>query len=183
MKALIVYDSRYGNTEKIACSLRDGLAGAPEEADVELIRASDAPGAAVAGRDLVLVGGPTHGTNPSPGTHEFLKRIPENALSGVKVAAFDTRTDPEQLKGMARVFARILDQFGYAAPKISVALKKRGGQVIREPEGFIVLDMEGPLQEGELERAREWAQAIAARRVAVCRGFRCTGRPDRQGPA
>jgi flavodoxin len=172
MRALIIFDSRYGNTEKIAFAIRDGLTGeAGAEVEVEAIRAVTAKPEDVAKWDLVLVGGPTHGTNPSPDMHQFLKRIPEDALAGVRMAAFDTRTDPGQLKGMARAFARILDRFGYAAPKISTALEKKGARIVKPPEGFTVLDMEGPLQEGELQRAQAWAVALARQLTYLCRSL------------
>lgn len=165
MKALIIYDSRYGNTKKIAFAIRDGLLDAAGAAlEVEVIHASVAEANQFAGGELLLVGGPTHGTRPSPAVHEFLTRLLPNALTGVNVAAFDTRTDPEKQQGVSRLLARIFDRFGYAAPKISATLEKHGGQVVRAPDGFIVLGMEGPLQDGELQRAQEWAREIATHR-------------------
>jgi flavodoxin len=163
MKGVIVYDSRYGNTKKIAFAIRDGLLDAAGAAlEVEVIHASMAEANQFAGGELLLVGGPTQGTMPSPAVREFLTRLLPSALAGVSVAAFDTRTDPERQQGVKRFLARIFDRFGYAAPKILAALEKHGGHVVRAPEGFIVLDMEGPLQEGELQRARQWAREILA---------------------
>ena len=52
--------------------------------------------------------------------------------------------------------------FGYAAKPIADRLEKKGGQLAVPPEGFYVTDTEGPLVEGELERAAEWARKIAA---------------------
>ncbi len=162
MKALIIYDSRYGNTKQIAFAIRDGLLAAGGAAlEVEVIHASMAEANQFAGGELLLVGGPTHGTQPSPAVHEFLTRLLPGALAGVNVAAFDTRTDPEQQQGVSRLLARFFDRFGYAAPKISATLEKHGGNVVKAPEGFVVLGMEGPLQEGELERARQWAREFA----------------------
>ena len=60
------------------------------------------------------------------------------------------------------MFGKILDRFGYAAPKIASSLVKAGGQVVTPPEGFIVKGTEGPLEEGELERATAWGRQIAA---------------------
>ena len=77
------------------------------------------------------------------------------------VAAFDTRTDMDTLNGAMRLFGKFLNRLGYAAPKISSSLETKGGQVILSPEGFIVGDKEGPLREGELERAVTWGQQIA----------------------
>ncbi len=49
---------------------------------------------------------------------------------------------------------------GYAAPRIVEALKKKGGNLVVPPEGFLVKDREGPLKEGELERAATWAKGL-----------------------
>jgi flavodoxin len=112
--------------------------------------------------DLLIVGAPTHGSHPSPAMKEFLDRVPDKVLTGVKVAAFDTRTDMDTLNGAMRWFGKFLDRLGYAAPKISSRLETNGGQVVMPPEGFIVKGTEGPLEEGELERATAWGRQITA---------------------
>ena len=164
MKALVIYDSLHGNTEKIARAIGDGRSGAVEAFDsVEVVKVGDVQPDQLAGTDLLLVGGPTHGLRPSPTMHEFLSRIPKDALAGVKVAAFDTRTDMDKQPGALRFIGKILDHFGYAAEKISSSLEKVGGQVVKPPEGFIVKGTEGPLEDGELERAADWAGQITAK--------------------
>lgn len=161
MNALVIYDSLYGNTEKIAHAIADGVAAALGSAGrVERVRVGEARPEQLSQWDLLLVGGPTHGSNPSPPMHDLLSRIPKNALIGVKVAAFDTRTDMDTLTGALRLFGKFLDRLGYAAPKIASSLEKAGGQVIQPPEGFIVLDKEGPLLDGELARAADWGRRL-----------------------
>jgi flavodoxin len=161
MKALVIYDSLYGNTEKIAFAIGDGLGGGlGASGSVHVVPVGAAHVDQLAGWDLLIVGGPTHGSHPSPPMREFLDQIPKKALTGVPVAAFDTRTDMETLNGALRLFGKFLDRLGYAAPKISSSLATRGGQVVQAPEGFIVEDKEGPLREGELERAEAWGRQI-----------------------
>lgn len=163
MKAQLIYDSRYGNTEKIACAIGDGLAeGLGASGSVRVLPVGEAHITQVTGCNLLIVGAPTHGSHPSPAMREFLDRIPDGALAGVKVAAFDTRTDMDTLNGAMRWFGKFLDRLGYAAPKISSSLEAMGGQVVRPPEGFIVKGTEGPLEDGELERAEAWARQIVA---------------------
>ena len=108
--------------------------------------------------DALVVGAPTHACQPSPNAKAFLKSIPANGLEGVRVAAFDTRL-PIQETGPAilKVAAAVL---GYAAQPMAQTLKKKGGKLVAEPEGFVVEDAEGPLREGELERAAAWAHQI-----------------------
>jgi flavodoxin len=163
MKALAVYDTLHGNTEKIAHAICAGLASAAGVcAGGEVVKASDTQPDQLTGIDLLLVGAPTHGSQPSTLVHEFLNRIPNGALAGVKVAAFDTRTDMDQQTGALRWIGKIFDRLGYAAPKISARLEKEGGQVIKAPEGFIVKGTEGPPEEGELERAEAWGRQTLA---------------------
>jgi flavodoxin len=161
MKALLLYDSRYGNTEKIAYAIGDGLAeGVGASGSVRALPVGEAHAGQLAGCDLLIVGAPTHGSHPSPAMKEFLDRVPDRALAGVRVAAFDTRTDMDTLNGAMRLFGKFLDRLGYAAPKISSSREAKGGQVVRPPEGFIVKGTEGPLEDGELERAEAWGRQI-----------------------
>ncbi|MFN2165872.1 MAG: flavodoxin family protein [Anaerolineae bacterium] len=166
MKAIVIYDSLYGNTEKVARAIGAGLSDATGTAgSVQVVNVGNVNRDGLAMLDLLLVGGPTHGSNPSPPMRDFLDRIPPNALAGVQVAAFDTRTDMDEMTGLMRMFGKFLDRLGYAAPKIAASLEAKGGQVVKPAEGFIVLGTEGPLLEGELERAGEWGRQIAASHV------------------
>lgn len=118
MRALVVYESMYGNTEEIAQAVRNGLLGSVA---AELVEVSDAPGALPDDVDLLVVGGPTHGFGMSrPGTRdtarkqageslvsrgrgirEWLTELPP-ARRDVLSATFDTRFDkPRWLTGSA----------------------------------------------------------------------------------
>jgi flavodoxin len=161
MRALVIFDSRYGNTEKTACAIGDGLAeGLGASGSVQVLPVGEVHTDQLAGWNLVIVGAPTHGSHPSPAMREFLDRVPDTALAGVKVAAFDTRTDMDTLNDAIRWFGKFLDRLGYAAPKISASLQAKGGQVVRQPEGFIVKGTKGPLEDGELKRAEAWGRQI-----------------------
>jgi flavodoxin len=145
MKALVIYDSQYGNTEKIARAIGAALPG-----EVKVLRSNEVNIAELSGYDLIIAGAPTYGGRPMPPMQEFFKKLPDEALKGKKVAAFDTR--------LASAFAKI---FGYAAPKIAANLKDKGGAVIAQGEGFLVSGGKMPaLKEGELERAAAWAKTL-----------------------
>ena len=60
-----------------------------------------------------------------------------------------------------RFLARLLP-LRYAAKPISAMLEEKGGELVIPPEGFLVKDTEGPMKEGELERASDWAKQIMA---------------------
>lgn len=102
-----------------------------------------------ASTDLLIVGSPTHGGRPTPAIQDFLNRVSASAIKDIDVAAFDTRFS-----------TRLVRIFGYAAGKIAGSLKTKGGTLFLSPEGFFVKGKEGPLKEGELERAAGWARGI-----------------------
>jgi len=146
MKALIVYDSLYGNTEEIARAVDGALTPAGE---VKVLRVGEANPSECASVDLLIVGSPTQGGKATPAIQEFLSKIPANALKNVSVTSFDTR--------VKIIVARV---FGYAAGRIADSLKDKGGHIAAPPEGFIVKGGKGPLKQGELERAASWAKGI-----------------------
>lgn len=144
MKTLVVYDSLYGNTRTIAQSIGDAIPG-----EVAVMHVGDVTASGLGAYDLLIVGAPTHGAKPSPDMQEFLDQIQAPALEGVKVAGFDTR-----------MTNRLITLFGTAAPKIAKALKAKGGTPAGSAEGFYVTGGEGPLKDGEVERAAAWAQGL-----------------------
>jgi flavodoxin I len=144
MKALIVYDSVYGNTEKIARAIAEAITPSNE---VKILRAGEANPSELASIDLLIVGSPTHAGRPMSAVQNLLNKVPE--LQGVNVAAFDTR-----------IPTKLVRVFGYAAGRIANNLKKKGSTLIASPEGFFVTGGQGPLKEGELERAAAWAKGI-----------------------
>ncbi len=146
MKVLIIYNSVFGNTEQIAQAIGNALG--PQE-NVEILRVSNVKSEQLTGLKLLIVGSPTQGGRPTPAIQDFLKNVPEPAIRGINVAAFDTRAS-----------TRWVGIFGYAAGKIADSLKRNGGILIAPPEGFFIKGKEGPLKEGELERAASWAKAI-----------------------
>ena len=152
MKALVVYDSMYGNTEQIARSIGGAIAG-----DVEVLRAGEVNPSELESIDLLVVGSPTQGFRATKPVQIFIENIPGGTLKGIDVAAFDTRFAESDVGMGLRL---LLKMGGYAAPRIAQALKKKGGNLTVPPEGFFVKDKEGPLKEGELERAASWANGI-----------------------
>jgi flavodoxin len=158
MKALVIYDSVFGNTKKIAQAIGDALGS---QVDVEIVRVSDVKPDQLAGLTLLIVGSPTRQFSPTGATTSLLKSIPKDGLKGVKVAAFDTRFTVSEIEKV-RILAFFVRIFGYAAKPIADRLEKKGGELVVPPEGFYVGDTEGPLLEGELERAANWAKQVIA---------------------
>lgn len=156
MKALVVYDSVFGNTEKIAQAMGAVLL---QHGDAEVVRVTQVSAGRLQGLDLLLVGSPTHQFKMTPATQEFLNSLAAGALNGVQVAGFDTRVVMgPALSVILRFFIKI---FGYAAEPIAKQLLAKGGRQALPPEGFIVTGREGPLKDGETERAAAWAEQAA----------------------
>jgi flavodoxin I len=141
MKALVVYDSTYDNTAKIAQAIGEAI-------PAKVLRVGKVTPSDLKGFDLLIVGSPTHGGRPTPGIQGLLKALGP-ALKGVSAAAFDTRH-----------VSKWTLLFGYAAPRIARSLTRNGAALLVSPEGFFVLGTEGPLKEGELERAAAWAKEV-----------------------
>jgi hypothetical protein len=108
---------------------------------------------------VLIVGSPTRAFSATPAIKKLVGSIPGGGLSGVKVAAFDTRFSPADTN--SRILRFLVKLFGYAAEPIAKRLQKKGGQPAVAPGGFFVRDTEGPLKEGELERAAAWARQAA----------------------
>jgi hypothetical protein len=162
MHALVVYESMFGNTQAVAKAIAQGLEGA---ATVELREVGTSPrvGPEV---DLLVVGGPTHAfgltrastrasakeqakepiVSTGIGVREWLDDLPSTDHP-VRMAAFDTRVRPARVPGSA-------------AKGIAKRLRAKGFRSAKDPATFWVRGTPGPLDEGELDRARAWGAAI-----------------------
>ena len=156
MKAIVIYDSVFGNTRQIAEAIGKGLATG---AEVRIFQISDARPERLKGLDFLVIGSPTRGFRPTPAVAKLLKDLPAGSLRGIKVAAFDTRVKLSDIK--SGFFRFIVDKGGYAASDIAKSLQKKEGTLLVLPEGFFVSGEEGPLKEGELARAEKWGNLVA----------------------
>jgi hypothetical protein len=171
MDAIVVYESVFGNTRAIAEAIAEGLGSVPVLPVHEAAKRRGTVG-------LLVVGGPTHmhglstarsrrlaaegvhedggghvepGATEEPGLRSWLGDLTPSAAHCV--AAFDTRFDKSPW------------MTGVAARGIARRLRQHGLDVV-STESFLVENTEGPLLEGELDRAREWG-ATLARSVAA----------------
>jgi flavodoxin len=145
MNALVLYDSQYGDTERIAQAIADALG---EFGEARAVRLNPAQPIELQGVDVFIVGCPTQGWRPTPAIQSFLEGTSSEELRGLAGACFDTRFRlPRFMTGSAaRVMAR--------------KLREKGVSLLAEPESFFVKGTEGPLREGELQRASTWARQI-----------------------
>ncbi|MBI5037927.1 MAG: flavodoxin family protein [Candidatus Kerfeldbacteria bacterium] len=152
MKTLVIFDSQFGNTQKIAEAIKLGLSG-----DVLMKRASDVLPEDFTSLGILVVGSPTQGGRATQAVQACINALPAGSLKDVRVAAFDTRFNAEKYNIGYRLILRTVK---YAAQKIAKDLESKGGQLIIKPEGFFVSDKEGPLADGELDRAKAWGAQL-----------------------
>jgi hypothetical protein len=161
-RALVVYESMFGNSEEVA---RAVAAGIGDVMPVEILEVGEAS-TDLTGVDLVVAGGPTHAFSMSrantrrearaqgathgtvdSGLREWLSSLPDE--HGRWFAAFDTRV------------TRVRHVPGSASHSAARAGRRHGFRQAVRPESFYVLDVEGPLAEGEVDRARAWGHSVA----------------------
>ena len=164
VRAIVIFESLWGNTEQIARHIASGLGDARSDLEVE-VRQASAEALPADGVDLIVVGGPTHAFSmsssstregaarqgatdiPDAGIREWIEAQPTPTLP-VRAATFDTRVASPRLPGSA-------------AKKALKRLVRLGFQPVAEPETFGVHGYDGPVADGELERARAWGAELA----------------------
>jgi flavodoxin len=146
MKSLVVYDTQFGNTERVAQAIAGALA---EFGQAQALRVN-APGALdLKGVDLLVLGSPILGWKPSEGMQAYLDRIVPGTLIGAAVACFDTRMR------MPRFLT------GSAVDLMDGRMQSKGVKSILKSQVFLVKGRQGPLFDGELEKAAAWAKELA----------------------
>ena len=146
MNALVVYFSKFGNTQKLAEVIAEELTGI---GDVNTVSSDELTVKDMKDADLLVMGSPTHNMNLPKSVKPIFEKLPKRILPGIPVAAFDT----------SYKMSWLLNQFT-ASKRLVKKLRKLGGRPILPPEIFHVKEREGPLYEGELERAQAWAGSI-----------------------
>jgi hypothetical protein len=165
LRALVVYESMFGNTEKVAGAITHGLQ--LEDVDCGLVEAGSAPATLPEDLDLLVVGGPTHGFSMSRastraeavqkgapaervavGIREWLEAVALDPDRRPLVATFDTRVT--KVRWIPRAA-------GTSAARVA---RRRGLETVTRPVGFLVDEVRGPLLEHELERAVAWGRRL-----------------------
>jgi len=155
VKAIVVYESLWGNTAAIAKAIAEGIG--PE---ARALSTAEATAAVTADADLIVAGAPviafrlssdkirkslgdTQGKAPTPpnlshpSMRSWLAALPKGKG---RAAAFDT-----QFKWSPSATSAIMK-----------GLERAGYSKAAKPQKFLVTSTYGPLKKGEMERARAW---------------------------
>jgi hypothetical protein len=164
-RALVVYESVFGDAKQIALAIAEGLA---TRLPVDVVAAREAPSQVPEGVRMLVVGGPNHAfgmprpatregavrdhgadiPDPTFGLHEWLDRA--RVPRGLSAAAFDTRMKRPTL----------ITKLDHAAKSEEKLLRGLGVTLAAPAEHFFVSDVKGPVLEGEEDRARRWGKAL-----------------------
>jgi flavodoxin len=147
MKGVVIYDTTYGNTKKIAEAITDALKESGLKVDIFHVKdIKELSG----DYDFLILGSPTKIGTMSWAVRGFIgKKIKGNEWANTPFAAFDTEGESIMKKGG-----------GSAAEKISKKLKDKGLKQLQPVLKAAVLGIKGPLKDGEIERAKEYAKKL-----------------------
>jgi hypothetical protein len=170
MRALVVYESMYGNTQVIAGNIADGLRG---DYEVTLVPAAEATWDMVADADLLVAGAPTHMHGlPTASSRRMAAQAAAKEGSGLRMAAGaggpgmrDWLRDLGHRNGLAAAFDTRLNGVpaftGRASRPLARLLKRHGYRLVAAPASFLV-GSQNTLLDGETARARRWGMTLGA---------------------
>jgi hypothetical protein len=164
-RALVVYESVFGDARQVALAIAEGLA---TRLPVDIASAGEAPRKVPPEVRMLVVGGPNHAFGmPRPasregavtqydadipdtsfGLHEWLDQVQVPRV--LNAAAFDTRVD----------HPKVVTWMDHAAKTEEKLLRGLGAALAAPAEHFFVADTKGPLLDGEEDRARRWGRAL-----------------------
>jgi hypothetical protein len=162
MRALVIYESMFGNTRDIAFAIGEGLA---EQCLVEVVEVGAAGHEIDPQIDLLVVGGPTHVfglSRPSTRKDAEAKRGSTPVSAGLGIREWFEEAGRADADVHAAAFDTKIDKHvpGAAANGVARRLRRLGYRIALEGESFHVTDVAGPLAAGELDRARAWGELL-----------------------
>ena len=161
MKAIVVYESYWGNTASVARAIAEGIGSG-----AQALTTTEATSAVIADADLIVAGSPVIAFSlPNEKMRESIRLKPGKAPTPPDLSHPSLQSWMAGLsKGKGRFAAfetRVKMSPGGATPKIIKGLEEAGYAPIGEAQRFIVKGKFGPLHDGELDRARQWGAELA----------------------
>jgi menaquinone-dependent protoporphyrinogen IX oxidase len=153
MKGIVIFDTSYGNTRKIAETIAETLKESGIEVDAFYVK--KVKKLSPKDYNFLVLGSPTRMGTMSFTVKRFLSKVKSEEWANKPFAAFDTE-NPENIEQ-----ARIQNKEWSAAEKIAKRLKDKKMNQVLPVLKAVVLGWKGPLQEGEIERAKEYARELA----------------------
>jgi len=155
MNSIIVYDTSYGNTKKIAETIAETLKESGME--VTLFKVNEVKKLSAKDYNLLVLGSPTKFGTMTFAMKWFLGKVKSEEWMNKPFAAFDTE-NPENIEQ-----SQLQNKEWSAAEKIAEKLKEKKMNQLAPVLKALVLGQKGPLVEGEINRAREYASELASK--------------------
>ncbi|NVM19856.1 MAG: flavodoxin family protein [Candidatus Lokiarchaeota archaeon] len=150
MKVLIAYDSKYGNTEKVARLIAEGIASS-ENNEVVVNNVKDVELKKEDSYDLILIGSPNHFGRHIGSVKKFINKLPKSQLRVKAYAVFDTyiTSDFEKaVKKMEQQISEMMPDLTKASPGLSIKVEGTGTS-------------KGPIADEELPKCKEFGIKLA----------------------
>ncbi len=144
-RVAVIYDTKFGNTEKVARALAEGMKN--QGVNTDCLKIDEVDTSKLGDYDLLAIGGPTHTFGLSKPMKDFLEKLENVKISGKRAFAFDTKFKSR--------FA------GSAGKRIEKKLKKLGMRIAKSHVSAIVKGGEGPLEAGAEETFKQVGADIA----------------------
>jgi hypothetical protein len=161
MKAIVVYESHWGNTAAIARAIASGLGP-----DTPVLATDEATGSVLGDADVIVAGAPVIAFRLT--TDSMRERIAEDAKdapSEPDLTHPSMRTWLDGIpagKGLAAAFeTRVHWSPGGATGAIERGLQTAGYRRVAKARKFFVTGSYGPLRDGELDAAHAWGTELA----------------------
>ena len=146
MKVIVIYETKYGNTKRVAEIIAEGMSEA-EGIEATVSHVEDVDISKVSEYGAVLVGSPNHVGKPTGSVKKLIKRL--GAYKG-KAAVFDTYMGKD---------------FGKAVKKLEKHIGKKapGMEIVAPGLSIQVKGMQGPVAEGEYPKCTEFGRTVAGK--------------------
>lgn len=163
MKAVVVYETLWGNTASVAKAIAEGLGSG-----TKALNTTEAEKIKTADYDLIVAGAPVLAFNlPTETIRESIKANPGKAPKPADFSNPSLRSWLDKLpKGNGKCAAfetRIWWSPGGSIPGIFRRLRRAGHSPLGKGKKFIIQGSYGPMREGELEKAKEWGAELASK--------------------
>ncbi len=147
-RVIVVYDSQYGNTERVAQTIVEGMRNAGE-IETCLTNVKDVDVGTIANYDAILLGSPNHAGGPTRSIKKFIDGLSNLPLAGKEFAVFDTYMGKDVEKAVTKMEQRMRE-------------KAPGLKMLTHGLSIRVEKWKGPIADGELPKCKEFGTAIAA---------------------
>jgi len=148
VKVIAVYESKYGNTKRVAETIMEGIREV-QGAETVLNELKEVDLNKIAEYDVILIGSPNHYGGPTKSVSEFIDKLGKLNLDGRHFAVFDTYLGKGFFEKAAKKMEKRINE--------KVPGLKQTGPLL----SIAVQGSKGPIVEGELPKSKDFGKKIA----------------------